>query len=276
MAENPRYPELVTAVSSVRMASNRLAQELRAGMFAAAGLNDPAKATGKHAALMTRADAVKRLGARMGRKDLAGNQVADLDEAIAEFLRQYAREERDRAGFTEPNPEGAEGVVQQANFMAYQVGVRRGQQLASSTQNVELTEAQRRNLLGIAFDRLSEEGRLRFEARLGEIRDAMLEGFSSGANPLDIARRLSSDLDSYERSRLETITRTEMAFASEAGIRDLYTASGITRVEIIGDSNTDEACTSRIGNTYPVDDLENMPPYHPACFCSCVPVVEEN
>lgn len=197
---------------------------------------------------------------------------AALDEAIEAFLREMAGRDRTAAGFTSRQSE--DGLVQQANFLAHRVGVVRAVRLTDREQPASgpLTERVRERLAGEAFARLSEDGRLRFETRLEAIRDGMLEALARGDSPLVVSTRLGKTLDGYEQGRLRTIVRTEMAIASEAGIRDELAAQGVTFVTPLIDPNTDALCTSHLGQTYSVTDVDNLPPYHPNCFCSCVSV----
>lgn len=271
--EPPQYPNLGAAIGSVWRISQRQFRLLRRRWFGVIGVSDPVGRGARQERLLRQIERTRRFGRLYPRKALSDDQIAALDGALEEFLRGYAGEERTESGFV--NAEGS-STLHQAEFLAYDVGVTRGRQLAGTVANVQLTDAAKEALLRDAFARMSEGGRLRFEARLDEIRQAMVDGFESGASPLEIARRLAADCDSFERARLETITRTEMGLASEQGIRDLYREAGINRVEVIGDPNADEACAAHIGNTYAVGDLENLPIYHPNCLCSTVPVVENS
>lgn len=253
--EQPQYPALATEVQRTWREVKREFRQLREDWFEAVGLDDPAKA------------------AKNEPFDLTTAQRSALDAAIEEFLRQFAGDDRSEEGFS--NQDAEDGTLQQAEFLAYSVGQARGSELTGFEMNQALTRAQRESLLRDAFERMSRGGRLLFEERLGEIRDAMLDAFSRGDSPLAVARRLSRDLDGYLAGRLRTIVRTEMALSAEAASRDLYRQAGVTSLEVIGDPNTDAVCTAHIGKRYGLDDLDSLPIYHPNCFCSTIPVAED-
>lgn len=265
-SEPPAYPSLARAVNQVWGETRRAFGELRAEWVEITGLGEP----GERAA----ADAPGDVLAGCKAEGLTPRQRALLDAAIEAFLTTMAGDDRTRAGFAAG--ETADGILQQLQVIAYGVGVGRASEQMDDAfpTNPALTASQRRRLMEAAFDRLSADGRLRFESRLLDIRDGMVQAFNRGDNPLAIARRLGRDLDGYEQGRLRTIVRTEMGIASEGAARGQYAAAGVQQVEVIGDPTTDAACTSRIGRRFSLQDVDNAPPFHPNCFCSIVPVVE--
>lgn len=258
--EQPQYPALAEAVEVAWSATRHLSREMRREWFAGAQLPDPNDAR-----------ACRLAGQRNVLTELMRRAV---DAAIDSFLRRFRGPESTRSGFSDP--ENA-GVVQETGFMGYRIGYGRGQQLAGGMPtNPALTEAQQRRLSREAFDRLTEGSRLRFETRLGEIKQAMLDGFAEGTGSVEIARRLGQDLDGYERGRLRTIVRTEMGISAMEAQVDVYRERGIERVEVIGDPGTDSLCTDHIGNVYRITETEQLPIYHPNCYCDIVPAAEEN
>lgn len=248
-SERPQYERLASAVILAWRPVTTAYVELRQRMFAAVGLDDPAKTA----------------------KNVSREQRNALDQAIEDFMRQMAGNDRTEAGFVSAASE--DGLLQQSEYLGHSVGVSRAQALTGATaRNPQLAEQQRQALLRDAFKRLSEDGRLRFEDKLAEIGQSMLQGFRDGTNPLEIAKKLGADLDSYHQGRLRTIIRTEMAIASETAIIEGFREAGVSQYSVIGDPSTDAVCvTAQDGGPYLLSDTGNLPPYHPNCFCSSVP-----
>jgi hypothetical protein len=250
-AEAPQYQSLSRAVGTAWAAARQAWFELREDWFEIANLADPAK---RESAPLT------------------ASQKRALDTATSRFLQQMAGENRTLAGFVNQNDE--DGVIQQSLYLANRVGHGRAvDETGHIPRNPALSEAQRERLARESFQRLSKDGRLRFEGRLEAIQSRLLEGFRTGENPLSIARALSRSLD-LEASRTRTLVRTEMGIAAIGGQLDLYREAGISRVEIIGDTGTDALCTGHIGKIYLLGQVDSIPPYHPNCFCDTSPVSE--
>lgn len=248
-SEAPQYQSLSRAVGTAWAAARAAWFELREDWFEIAGLTDSQK---RESAPLT------------------ASQKRALDTATNRFLQQMAGADRTERGFV--NQADEDGIVQQAVYLANRVGHGRAvDETGHIPRNPALSEAQRERLARESFQRLSKDGRLRFEGRLEAIQARLLEGFRVGENPLSIARELSRGLG-LEASRTRTLVRTEMGIAAIGGQLDLYREAGISRVEIIGDPGTDALCTGHIGRDYPLGDAGNMPPYHPNCFCDTVPV----
>ncbi len=209
----------------------------------------------------------------VGAKNLNIEDIRDIDAAIERFMSTMAGPKpRDKATFAASD----EALVQETNILAHGIGVGRAAEQLNIDANPELTRLQTMRLNERAFDRLSEDGRLRFETRLGDIKQSMLDGFQAGESPLKIAAELGKDLDGYHQGRLRTITRTEMAFSAERATIDTYREAGVTKYDVIGDPNTDALCVDlQNGGPYELNDEENRPPAHPQCFCSCVPRLSE-
>lgn len=268
--ERPQYAALARALNQQWRAARASFAALRRAWFRIIELDDPKSLSPDQA---RRLHALKdwqlrRLFAQ--KAELTAAQLQALDLAIEEFLADFAGPQRSFSRFTDPN--GDPGQVQDSLFLAHQVGQGRAVELlGDDTPNPELTAGQRRRLLEQSFARLTDGSRLRFESRLHEIRNAMVEGFNRGDSPLQVARKLSQDLDGYEAGRLRTIVRTEMGIAAEGAARGMYAAAGVTHVEVIGDPNADALCTEHQGKTYAIGDLNQLPIYHPNCLCSVVP-----
>jgi hypothetical protein len=247
-AEAPRYASLRLALLRSHAAVLAAWERLYRRWFLAAGLSPPRKA------------------------ELSAVELRAVDAAIEAFMREMAGRNRSREGFVGND----EPLVQNLGYLGHRVGQGRAADLLEAPPPGEtLTERVKRQLNENAFERLTENGRLRFEDRLGEIRQAMVDGFDAGDSPTEIARRLSADLTGYERGRLETITVTEVAIASEQAIQEEFRAQGVERFEVIGNPETDEECTQHFDAAWEVGDADHIPPFHPRCLCSAIPFIEE-
>lgn len=251
-AEQPQYPALAEALEKAVRQVRRPAATLRRALLAAVNADR----------------------SRGMRKPLTGSEEAGLDDAIEAFLAEVAGQKRGRSDFTDPSEPG--GLIHRFNDAGWRTGAERAADLLEAEQPVSaLTEAIKERLYKEAFALMSDGTRLRLEGDLAAIKEGIIAGFERGDSPMEIARQLAADLGSLERARLELIARNEIARASEAGIRDEFRENGLTRAEVIGDPGTDADCTSRIGNTYDLDDLDNLPPFHVSCLCSLVPIASE-
>ncbi len=260
-AEEPQYEGLRAAVARSGQATRAAFGALRGDWFEALGIDEQEAAGGGRQIWVP------------GRRSLPAGTLAAIDAAVARFLEQFAGAIRTVEHFASVLTPDA--ILPQHEIYTWHVGAKRAQDLLPDRvrwpMNPRFTELQRQALLRGAFERMSAEGRLRFEDRLGEIRQAMLDGFGRGENPLVVARRLSADLSGYEAGRLRTIIRTEASIASIGASQEMYRQAGVQEVEVIGDPLTDELCTVHIGMRYPVGSDE-LPPYHPSCMCDCLPV----
>lgn len=242
--ERPQYPALARAVTRAWNATREVFGSLKGRWLAATGQEDPE---------------LRR---------------AVIRQAEGDFLRRFAGPDRTKLGFT--TQAASEAVLQRTEFLAYLVGIERGGRLTNQPQNPEFTALQQAALLRDAFERLSENGRLRFEERLGEIRAALYDGFAAGRNPLELARDLGRELDAYEQHRLRMLIRTEAAFASEAAVTEMFGRAGMTHYRVLGDPSTDALCVGmQQGGPYRLADVAHRPPFHPMCFCTQVPDTDE-
>jgi hypothetical protein len=78
-----------------------------------------------------------------------------------------------------------------------------------------------------AFERLSDQGALRLEDILPQVKDIIKQGIDLGENPLEIARQLSARFDQYKGWEFERLVRTEVAFAQNAGFVAECEAEGV-------------------------------------------------
>jgi hypothetical protein len=246
--ERPRYPALERAVNAAWRETQAAFSELRTEWFDQVTLPEPGKALG-------------------------GDVLRGLGRIVETFLRIFAGKDRTREAFADPQTE--HGILQQAVLLSHTVGMQRAADLTTLRQSPQFNALQQQRVLEKAFDRLSVDGKLRFETRLEEIRSAMVDGFREGAAPVQIARRLGRDLDGYEQGRLKTVIRTEMAIASESAILDTGRSAGVDLWDVDGDPGADDACVSiQTGGPYTYSQASGLTPVHPNCGCTCVPHTE--
>ncbi len=174
-------------------------------------------------------------------------QEAAFDRAIEQFLTTMAGKYRDKIGFTAYD--GGDGVIQQWERFAHSLGVGRAVEMTGAEAAMVLpgrNSTAIKNLLNIAFDRLSDNGRLRLETSLGGLRDLIREGMDLGQNPIAVAREMSGRFDAYAGWEFQRLARTEVSFAQNAGLIDEFGAEGVDMSGVIDDA----------------------PPFHPNCLCS--------
>jgi hypothetical protein len=141
--------------------------------------------------------------------------------------------------------------------LATQTGVDRSVLLTGATEAaLDTFPAEAVDAFGkSAFERLSVGGRSRLKVMLdgdypgGSIRSIIGNAVETGENPLTTARNLSRRFDQYERWEFARLTRTEVAFAQEAGLAAELKAEGYVVPQRNGEN---------------ID----LPPYHPNCVCS--------
>jgi SPP1 gp7 family putative phage head morphogenesis protein len=126
-------------------------------------------------------------------------------------------------------------------------------------------------------------------------------GLAEGINPKEMARRLTKELRTIQRTRAEVLARTEVINSYSEATLDRYERAGIEGATVSGEFATaddDRVCPiceaiegaefaadamrdatfsfessesepDRLEGTYPV-----KPPVHPQCRCAILPVIE--
>ena len=227
--EQPKSEQVRDAINSMYRDILDASADLRQDVFSAVGL----PITGKMAQFAD--DPFK----------YTAEQDKVLQEAISRFLSKMAGPDLSRAGFVDPDT--PDGIIQEWDRFAYAIGLNRARDMRGDVANALLPD---RNAEGIqrlltdSFDRLSENGKLRLETQLEDIRTVIQEGMAGGASPLDVADRLSQRFDKYNEFEFARLARTEIAFAQTRGLSDQLAAEGVD-----------------MGGVNP------MPPFHPNCLC---------
>jgi len=133
------------------------------------------------------------------------------------------------------------------------------------------------------------------------VRDVLTTGLAEGINPKEMARRLTKELRTVQRTRAEVLARTEVINSYSEATLDRYERAGIEGATVSGEFATaddDRVCPiceaiegaefaadamrsetftfepsesepTHLGGEYPV-----KPPVHPQCRCAILPVIE--
>jgi hypothetical protein len=174
-------------------------------------------------------------------------QLKVFDEAIDIFLREMAGDYTSTASFVSSS--AADGIIQQWDRFAHGIGVTRAREISGAEAAVILpsrnsTAIQR--LLKDAFDRLSENGRLRLADDLDSLKLVLQNGMELGQSPLVVARQMRDNFSSYSGWKFERLARTEIAWSQNTGMLDEYEAEGFDASGVKGD----------------------LAPFHPNCMCT--------
>ncbi len=105
----------------------------------------------------------------------------------------------------------------------------------------------------------------------------LVEGLSSGDNPLTIARELNDRVDAIGITRARTIARTEVIRAHAEGQLDALERLGVEEVGVAvewdtaGDGRVCKLCSSMDGVVLKVKESHGLIPRHPNCRCAFLP-----
>ncbi|HEV8177409.1 MAG TPA: minor capsid protein [Gemmatimonadales bacterium] len=258
--ERPKYRQLRTAIQSYYGDLLPPLEQLREQVLLLAGLQ-----------------AAEELG---GAFSLSTEQRARINEAVERMLVQLAGPVRTREGFVAGGIEAdtPDGIIQARNQITYAVGLQRGARLldTETTLTAGRKDPAVTAMLDRAFERLSENGKLRLEGVKDEIQGTLVSATEAGLNPLETARQLSGRFDQYSRYEFERLARTEAAFAAEQGTRNQLREFGVTHITWLTSAGSCPICTAYEGQIIPIEDEENSPPGHPQCACSASPYLGVN
>jgi SPP1 gp7 family putative phage head morphogenesis protein len=131
------------------------------------------------------------------------------------------------------------------------------------------------------------------------VRETLLEGLRDGINPKEMARNLTDEIESLQKTRAEMLARTEVVHAYTSSTIDRYKRAGVDTVQHgewadSDDSRVCEICSSLDGREIPlttIDDATFMfepdddepdslageyrlrPPIHPGGRCVLLPII---
>jgi|APHM01.1.fsa_nt_gi phage putative head morphogenesis protein, SPP1 gp7 family len=132
------------------------------------------------------------------------------------------------------------------------------------------------------------------------VRETLTEGLAKGENPRKIARRLTNEIESVQRTRAEVLARTEIINSYSDATLDRFDRAGQEAATVSGEFATadDErvcpVCEAVEGTVYTTAEMRTAtftfspsqsepdhlagsyavkPPVHPQCRCTILPVV---
>lgn len=146
--------------------------------------------------------------------------------------------------------------------------------------------------VGILFIRTFEDLKGISDVMAGQISRVLAQGFIDGDNPRLIARKLNHVISGMGENlgitdtlgryipgqrRAELLARTEIIRAHHKGMIQEFRNWGVEGVQVLaefrtaGDRRVCDICSSMQGNTYTLDEAENIIPVHPLCRCIVLP-----
>jgi SPP1 gp7 family putative phage head morphogenesis protein len=131
------------------------------------------------------------------------------------------------------------------------------------------------------------------------VRETLLEGLRDGINPKEMARNLTDEIESLQKTRAEMLARTEVVQAYTSSSIDRYREAGVSAVTQVeradaSDSRVCPICKALDGRITPMSEIETAtfsfepgeddppslageyaiaPPSHVGCRCALKPVI---
>jgi SPP1 gp7 family putative phage head morphogenesis protein len=131
------------------------------------------------------------------------------------------------------------------------------------------------------------------------VRSTLLEGLTEGVNPREMARRLTGEIESLQKTQAETLARSETISAYTEATLDRYREAGVDRVtqaefRDADDSRVCPICERLDGRITPMTEIDTAtftfepgendpdslageysvkPPTHPNCRCVLLSVI---
>ena len=100
------------------------------------------------------------------------------------------------------------------------------------------------------------------------VRDIVSRGYREGKlNHNRVADEINSKLDGINRKRARTIARTEIKRAQTTSNYVVARERGANAYTYKCGAKPCDICIEDCGETFPIDDLEHLPPRHPNCMC---------
>jgi hypothetical protein len=188
------------------------------------------------------------------------------------LLARLAGRDRTRDGFVNsPN-----GILQHQLLQSYVIGVQRAafqMRLDPTEPGTGLTE-RTNQLLRLAFERLSDGGRLRLEQITPQVTDLLQNSQKTALTRLETMNQFQTYTDALASNDFQRISRTESVYGAIAGTSDQLQEYGVAKVRWIIGPNACPLCQEYEGREIEVDNWDELPPLHPNCMCSVEPVRE--
>jgi len=193
--------------------------------------------------------------------------------------------------------------IRAAYRRGWENGRQRLQNAGVSTEEVEemfnlgVPQRQLRDLYTRTYENLQSVA----EEAAPVVRDVLTEGLAEGVNPREMARRLTKEVRTIQRTRAEVLARTEVINSYSEATLDRYDRVGQSGVTVSGefatadDSRVCPICEAIAGAEYATGEMREAtftysadadeadslggeypvkPPVHPQCRCAIYPVVE--
>jgi len=136
---------------------------------------------------------------------------------------------------------------------------------------------------------------------LPAVRETLTKGLAEGVNPREMARRLTKEVRTIQRTQAEVLARTEVINSYSEATLNRYERASVDGVTVSGEFSTADdsrvcpICEAIEGAEYAVDEMRSetftftpsesepdylegeypvRPPVHPQCRCAILPVVE--
>lgn len=110
----------------------------------------------------------------------------------------------------------------------------------------------------------------------------LAQGMADGKSPLEIAKKLNSDISILTRTRARTIARTEIIHAHAEGQLDSFEELGVDELGVMAewlvtkDDKLCDECSALSGVVLSVDEARGLLPRHPNCRCAWVPAMKDH
>lgn len=120
------------------------------------------------------------------------------------------------------------------------------------------------------------------EINISDLKNTLLEGIDAGEAMRDLTNRVNELFEEYDKTRAETIARTETIRAQEQGNLEVYKEAGFKRKIWFANPDCCELCEELDNKDIPIDEPyfsdsygDGMaPPRHPRCRCGSGPYEE--
>lgn len=100
------------------------------------------------------------------------------------------------------------------------------------------------------------------------VRDIVAKGYNTRTlSRQNVADEISSTLDGINRKRARTIARTEIKRAQTTSNYIVALERGANAYKYKCGAKPCDICKVDCGETFPIDDMEHLPPRHPNCMC---------
>ena len=101
------------------------------------------------------------------------------------------------------------------------------------------------------------------------VRDIVSKGYHDATlSHTNVAKEIESTIDGINHKRARTIARTEIKRAQTTSNYVIAKERGANAYRYKCGATPCDLCEEDCGETFPIDDMEHLPPRHPNCMCS--------